>query len=48
MNSYMNGYHNHDSFIDEDVFLFTSESVGEGHPGEFVFYFCPFTPTLAA
>uniref|UniRef100_A0A4W6C7L0 S-adenosylmethionine synthase n=1 Tax=Lates calcarifer TaxID=8187 RepID=A0A4W6C7L0_LATCA len=31
MNVHMNGFHN-DSFIDEDCFLFTSESVGEGHP----------------
>lgn len=28
----MNGFHN--SLIDEDCFLFTSESVGEGHPGK--------------
>lgn len=27
----MNGHGN--SIIDEDCFLFTSESVGEGHPG---------------
>ena len=27
----MNGYN---SLHDEDCFLFTSESVGEGHPGE--------------
>jgi len=31
MNGEMNGFHN--SLIDEDYFLFTSESVGEGHPG---------------
>lgn len=31
MNGQMNGFHN--SLIDEDCFLFTSESVGEGHPG---------------
>ncbi|KTG43682.1 hypothetical protein cypCar_00017354 [Cyprinus carpio] len=30
MNGQMNGFHN--SLIDEDCFLFTSESVGEGHP----------------
>lgn len=33
MNGQMNGFHN--SLIEEDCFLFTSESVGEGHPGEF-------------
>lgn len=32
MNGEINGFHN--SLIDEDCFLFTSESVGEGHPGE--------------
>ena len=32
MNGQMNGFHN--SLIDEDCFLFTSESVGEGHPGK--------------
>ncbi|KAG7223965.1 hypothetical protein INR49_015222 [Caranx melampygus] len=32
MNSHMNGCHNQDSINDEDCFLFTSESVGEGHP----------------
>lgn len=31
----MNGFHD-DSIADENIFLFTSESVGEGHPGEFV------------
>uniref|UniRef100_A0A8C2CMN7 S-adenosylmethionine synthase n=1 Tax=Cyprinus carpio TaxID=7962 RepID=A0A8C2CMN7_CYPCA len=30
MNGQINGFHN--SLIDEDCFLFTSESVGEGHP----------------
>ncbi|XP_075882077.1 S-adenosylmethionine synthase isoform X2 [Nelusetta ayraudi] len=30
MNGQMNGFHN--SLIEEDCFLFTSESVGEGHP----------------
>ncbi|KAK1154163.1 S-adenosylmethionine synthase [Acipenser oxyrinchus oxyrinchus] len=30
MNGQMNGFHN--SLIEEDSFLFTSESVGEGHP----------------
>uniref|UniRef100_A0A8C8CS62 methionine adenosyltransferase n=1 Tax=Oncorhynchus tshawytscha TaxID=74940 RepID=A0A8C8CS62_ONCTS len=30
MNGEINGFHN--SLIDEDCFLFTSESVGEGHP----------------
>uniref|UniRef100_A0AAY5KMA6 S-adenosylmethionine synthase n=1 Tax=Esox lucius TaxID=8010 RepID=A0AAY5KMA6_ESOLU len=30
MNGQLNGFHN--SLIDEDCFLFTSESVGEGHP----------------
>uniref|UniRef100_A0A674PFC9 S-adenosylmethionine synthase n=1 Tax=Takifugu rubripes TaxID=31033 RepID=A0A674PFC9_TAKRU len=30
MNGQVNGFHN--SIIDEDCFLFTSESVGEGHP----------------
>ncbi|XP_051548102.1 S-adenosylmethionine synthase-like isoform X2 [Myxocyprinus asiaticus] len=30
MNGEINGYHN--SLIEEDCFLFTSESVGEGHP----------------
>uniref|UniRef100_A0A8D3BMG1 S-adenosylmethionine synthase n=1 Tax=Scophthalmus maximus TaxID=52904 RepID=A0A8D3BMG1_SCOMX len=30
MNGQVNGFHN--SLIDEDCFLFTSESVGEGHP----------------
>lgn len=34
MNGHLNGFHN-DSLIDEDCFLFTSESVGEGHPGLF-------------
>lgn len=32
MNGQINGFHN--SLIDEDCFLFTSESVGEGHPGK--------------
>lgn len=32
MNGQLNGFHN--SLIDEDCFLFTSESVGEGHPGK--------------
>lgn len=32
MNGQMNGFHN--SLIEEDCFLFTSESVGEGHPGK--------------
>lgn len=32
MNGQMNGFHN--CLIDEDCFLFTSESVGEGHPGK--------------
>uniref|UniRef100_A0A8D0D918 S-adenosylmethionine synthase n=1 Tax=Sander lucioperca TaxID=283035 RepID=A0A8D0D918_SANLU len=31
MNGHQNGFHNN-SLIDEDCFLFTSESVGEGHP----------------
>lgn len=31
MRGEMNGFHN--ALIDEDCFLFTSESVGEGHPG---------------
>ncbi|XP_035524201.1 methionine adenosyltransferase II, alpha a [Morone saxatilis] len=31
MNGHLNGFHN-SSLIDEDCFLFTSESVGEGHP----------------
>lgn len=31
-NGEMNGFHN--SLIEEDCFLFTSESVGEGHPGK--------------
>ncbi|KAM7392964.1 hypothetical protein PAMA_007874 [Pampus argenteus] len=31
MNGHLNGFHNN-SLIDEDCFLFTSESVGEGHP----------------
>lgn len=30
----LNGFH--DALIDEGSFLFTSESVGEGHPGEFM------------
>jgi len=30
-NGEINGFHN--SLIEEDCFLFTSESVGEGHPG---------------
>lgn len=34
MNGHLNGFYN-DSLIDEDCFLFTSESVGEGHPGLF-------------
>lgn len=33
MNGQINGFHN--SLIDEDCFLFTSESVGEGHPGTY-------------
>lgn len=32
MSGEMNGFHN--GFTDEDCFLFTSESVGEGHPGK--------------
>lgn len=32
MNGQLNGFH--DAFIEEGTFLFTSESVGEGHPGE--------------
>lgn len=32
MNGEINGFHN--SLIEEDCFLFTSESVGEGHPGK--------------
>lgn len=32
MNGEMNGFHS--SLIEEDCFLFTSESVGEGHPGK--------------
>jgi len=31
-NGEINGFHN--SLIEEDCFLFTSESVGEGHPGK--------------
>lgn len=34
MNGQLNGFHN--SLIDEDCFLFTSESVGEGHPGMYL------------
>lgn len=30
MNGQLNGFH--DAFIEEGTFLFTSESVGEGHP----------------
>lgn len=32
MNGQLNGFH--EAFIEEGTFLFTSESVGEGHPGE--------------
>lgn len=32
MNGQLNGFH--DAFIEEGTFLFTSESVGEGHSGE--------------
>uniref|UniRef100_A0A9L0S614 methionine adenosyltransferase n=1 Tax=Equus caballus TaxID=9796 RepID=A0A9L0S614_HORSE len=32
MNGQLNGFH--EGFIEEGTFLFTSESVGEGHPGE--------------
>lgn len=39
MNGQMNGFHN--SVIDEDCFLFTSESVGEGHPGKYTLTFYP-------
>lgn len=31
MNGQLNGFH--EVFIEEGTFLFTSESVGEGHPG---------------
>lgn len=34
MNGQLNGFPN-SSLSEEDCFLFTSESVGEGHPGEF-------------
>ena len=34
MNGQMNGFHNSLIEEEEDYFLFTSESVGEGHPGE--------------
>lgn len=38
-----NGYNHFESFDkncpDEEVFLFTSESVGEGHPGMIQFFF---------
>lgn len=34
MNGQLNGFH--DTLIDEGSFLFTSESVGEGHAGESV------------
>lgn len=41
-----NGHRNgHSSWVDEnpeDIVLFTSESVGEGHPGECVFRFSKF------
>lgn len=35
-NGYSNGNHSHNGYEMEDnaSFLFTSESVGEGHPGE--------------
>lgn len=32
MNGQLNGFH--EAFIEEGTFLFTSESVGEGHPGQ--------------
>lgn len=34
MNGQLNGFLNN-SLSEEDCFLFTSESVGEGHPGKF-------------
>lgn len=34
MNGQLNGFLNN-SLFEEDCFLFTSESVGEGHPGKF-------------
>lgn len=35
MNYQMNGFINNSSSVyDEDCFLFSSESVGEGHPGK--------------
>lgn len=38
MNGYSNGNRIHNGYEMEDnaSFLFTSESVGEGHPGEFL------------
>lgn len=38
VNGYSNGNHIHNGYEMEDnaSFLFTSESVGEGHPGEFI------------
>lgn len=38
---YINGYQNghmESENVDEGTFLFTSESVGEGHPGNFNYY----------
>lgn len=35
-NGYTNGHHSGYEMEDGNEFLFTSESVGEGHPGESV------------
>lgn len=36
INGFQNGYTECETNDETDTFLFTSESVGEGHPGEFI------------
>lgn len=38
INGFQNGYMECETGDETDAFLFTSESVGEGHPGKFIFF----------
>lgn len=40
INGFQNGYIECETSDETDTFLFTSESVGEGHPGEFYIFHC--------